>query len=371
MPPVQAFAHATWPVTTPRPAGRRRIVVQLRRNQVVSLQSIVDTLRKRCRHHYSEPTHIWPAIDRPDYAQAYGSVTGHRRDDRHRGRATPRSGKDGQMSARHYRKVAALALVTTVGLSLAACCSSKAPATVNGGKTTITVDCAPLKTDNGGKSLAPWNADIAAFEKIHPDVAIESISVGAQCDTPADFTARLQGGTEADVFYGYMTDLQPGARRRPGGRHHDIREHQRRFRSGPSIIRPAQDAVHRRAARSTAFRTSRTRWVWSTTRPVHGRPASTRPSRRRRGRRSPPTPRRSREDRQGASATRTTAPATPVAGTSPLSSTRVAARTCRPTARRPRSTPRRAAAVLQNLHDMRVQRQQHGRQAAAARGRTC
>jgi multiple sugar transport system substrate-binding protein len=31
--------------------------------------------------------------------------------------------------------------------------------------------------------------------------------VGSQCDNPPDFTARLQGGTEADVFYGYMTDL--------------------------------------------------------------------------------------------------------------------------------------------------------------------
>jgi ABC-type glycerol-3-phosphate transport system substrate-binding protein len=110
------------------------------------------------------------------------------------------------MSARQYRKVAALALVTTVGISLAAC-SSKSSSDSANGKTTIIVDCAPLKTDNGGKRLAQWNADIAAFEKLHPDIVVKSISVGAQCDTPADFTARLQGGTEADVFYGYMTDL--------------------------------------------------------------------------------------------------------------------------------------------------------------------
>jgi ABC-type glycerol-3-phosphate transport system substrate-binding protein len=111
-----------------------------------------------------------------------------------------------EMSARQYRKVAALALVTTVGLSLAAC-SDKSSSTDSNGKTTIIVDCAPLKTDNDGKKLAQWNSDIAAFEKLHPDVVIKSISVGAQCDTPADFTARLQGGTEADVFYGYMTDV--------------------------------------------------------------------------------------------------------------------------------------------------------------------
>ncbi|HEY2674365.1 MAG TPA: extracellular solute-binding protein [Rugosimonospora sp.] len=110
------------------------------------------------------------------------------------------------MSASQYRKVAALALVTTVGISLAAC-SSKSSSDSANGKTTIVVDCAPLKTDNDGKRLAQWNSDIAAFEKIHPDIVVKSISVGAQCDTPADFTARLQGGTEADVFYGYMTDV--------------------------------------------------------------------------------------------------------------------------------------------------------------------
>jgi ABC-type glycerol-3-phosphate transport system substrate-binding protein len=113
-----------------------------------------------------------------------------------------------EMSARHYRKVAAVALATTVGLGLAACGSSGGNAAASaGGKTTIVVDCAPLKTDNGGKTLQQWNADVAAFEKIHPDVVIRSISVGAQCDNPPDFTARLQGGTQADVFYGYMTDL--------------------------------------------------------------------------------------------------------------------------------------------------------------------
>jgi ABC-type glycerol-3-phosphate transport system substrate-binding protein len=110
------------------------------------------------------------------------------------------------MSTRLYRRVAAAALVTTVGLSLAACGSSKNDS-ASGGKTTITVDCPPLKTDNGGKSLEAYKADIAAFEKANPTIDIESISVGAQCDNPPDFTARLQGGTEADVFYAYMTDM--------------------------------------------------------------------------------------------------------------------------------------------------------------------
>jgi ABC-type glycerol-3-phosphate transport system substrate-binding protein len=112
-----------------------------------------------------------------------------------------------EMSTRHYRTVGALALATTVGLSLVACSSSGDKSTDANAKTTIVVDCPPLKTDNGGKSLEQWNADITAFEKAHPNITVKSISVGSQCDNPPDFTARLQGGTQADVFYGYMTDL--------------------------------------------------------------------------------------------------------------------------------------------------------------------
>lgn len=113
------------------------------------------------------------------------------------------------MSARQYRKVAAIALVTTVGLSLAACSSStKSNSGTNAsGKTTIVVDCAPLKTQGNNLALPQFKADIATFEKSHPDVTIIPESVGSQCDNPPDFTARLQAGTEADVYYGYFTDL--------------------------------------------------------------------------------------------------------------------------------------------------------------------
>jgi len=97
-----------------------------------------------------------------------------------------------------------IALVASVGLTLAACSSAGTDAS---GKVTITVDCPPLKTDNQGKSLAQWNKDVEAFQAANPNITIKTISVGAQCNNPPDFTARLQGGTQADVFYGYMTDL--------------------------------------------------------------------------------------------------------------------------------------------------------------------
>jgi ABC-type glycerol-3-phosphate transport system substrate-binding protein len=109
------------------------------------------------------------------------------------------------MSAPQYRKVAALALAAGLGLGLPAC-STKSDGKDAAGKVVITVDCQPVGAQ--AELLRDWNADVAAFEKLHPDITIKSVSVGAQCNNPPDFTARLQGGTVTDVFYGYMTDLQ-------------------------------------------------------------------------------------------------------------------------------------------------------------------
>ncbi|GIE77779.1 sugar-binding protein [Actinoplanes philippinensis] len=112
------------------------------------------------------------------------------------------------MSVPQYRKVAALALVAGLGLSLTAC-STKGDddgGTDAAGKVTITVDCQPVAAQK--ELLQNWNADVTEFQKQNPDIVIKSISVGQQCNNPPDFTARLAGGTTTDVFYGYMTDLQ-------------------------------------------------------------------------------------------------------------------------------------------------------------------
>jgi multiple sugar transport system substrate-binding protein len=108
------------------------------------------------------------------------------------------------MSAPH-RKVAALALAAGLGLSLAAC-TDKGEGSAAGDRVTITVDCQPVGAQ--ADLLRDWNADVEAFQKIHTNITIKSVSVGAQCNNPPDFTARLQGGTVTDVFYGYMTDMQ-------------------------------------------------------------------------------------------------------------------------------------------------------------------
>src|SRR5437773_2091693 len=62
------------------------------------------------------------------------------------------------MSTRYYRTAGTLALVTAVALSLVAC-SKKAGDASGNAKTTIVVDCPPLKTDNDGKLYAvPYSA---------------------------------------------------------------------------------------------------------------------------------------------------------------------------------------------------------------------
>jgi ABC-type glycerol-3-phosphate transport system substrate-binding protein len=110
------------------------------------------------------------------------------------------------MSAPQYRKVAALALAAGLGLGLTACSTKSDGGSTAGGKVVVTVDCQPVGAQKD--LLANWNADVAAFEQANPNISIKSVSVGTQCDNPPDFTARLQGGTMTDVFYGYMTDMQ-------------------------------------------------------------------------------------------------------------------------------------------------------------------
>jgi multiple sugar transport system substrate-binding protein len=115
-----------------------------------------------------------------------------------------------EMSARLFRRYAAVTLVATVGLGLAACSSSKSTATPgnSNGHVTISVDCPPLSTANKGQDLASWNSDVKKFEAANPNITVVTVSVGAMCDNPPDFTSRLVGGQETDVFYGYATDMQ-------------------------------------------------------------------------------------------------------------------------------------------------------------------
>ncbi|MBF9069976.1 extracellular solute-binding protein [Streptacidiphilus fuscans] len=106
------------------------------------------------------------------------------------------------------RRSAALVVAATVAMTAAACSSSGTSSTGNtgnaNGKVTISVDCAP--PSSRPTQVQQWNADIAGFEKLHPNVTVKSIDT-FPCETPELFTAALRGGTEANVFYTYFTDL--------------------------------------------------------------------------------------------------------------------------------------------------------------------
>lgn len=74
-----------------------------------------------------------------------------------------------------------------------------------GTKVSITVGCMPAKSQEAQRK--EWNEDVAAFQKLHPNITI----VGKDafpCIDPQTFQAKLAGGQMEDVFYVYFTDVQ-------------------------------------------------------------------------------------------------------------------------------------------------------------------
>ncbi|WP_067125220.1 ABC transporter substrate-binding protein [Microtetraspora malaysiensis] len=70
---------------------------------------------------------------------------------------------------------------------------------------TITVGCQPPKSNP--KERAQWDADVAAFQKLHSNITIESKDA-FPCIVPETFQAKLAGGEMEDLFYVYYTDVQ-------------------------------------------------------------------------------------------------------------------------------------------------------------------
>lgn len=114
-----------------------------------------------------------------------------------------------------YRRLAAALLITAVGLTAA--CSTSDDNNPNPGsssddslvldpntKVTISIDCEPPTTKKAQRK--EWVDDIAAFNKIYPNVTIKSKDA-SPCEQPASFAAQLKAGTEPDIFYSYFTDL--------------------------------------------------------------------------------------------------------------------------------------------------------------------
>ncbi|WP_328988595.1 extracellular solute-binding protein [Kribbella sp. NBC_01245] len=109
-----------------------------------------------------------------------------------------------------YRRTVGLLLVAGLGLTAAACGSdgkkdeAQGPADPNA-PVTITVGCQPPKSN--AKEREAWDADVAEFKKLHPNITIESKDA-FPCINPDTFQAKLAGGTVEDVFYVYYTDVQ-------------------------------------------------------------------------------------------------------------------------------------------------------------------
>jgi ABC-type glycerol-3-phosphate transport system substrate-binding protein len=121
------------------------------------------------------------------------------------------------MSRIGYRRLVAVALVAGIGLTGAACSSSKKDDSGNTSssssagtpldpktKVTISVDCEPPTTKKAERQQ--WIDDVAEFNKTYPNVTIKSKDT-FPCEDTDKFTAQLQGSSETDAFYSYVTDL--------------------------------------------------------------------------------------------------------------------------------------------------------------------
>jgi ABC-type glycerol-3-phosphate transport system substrate-binding protein len=128
-------------------------------------------------------------------------------------------------SARFRRgsRAAAITLVSALSLTaLAACGTSSSDDSGNDGsqqngssdpakpldpkaKVTLTIDCMPSAAK--APELKEWKEDVAAFNKMYPNVTIDGRSTPGQCLEPPRFTAMLKAKSQPDVFYTYFTDL--------------------------------------------------------------------------------------------------------------------------------------------------------------------
>ena len=114
------------------------------------------------------------------------------------------------MRTTRHRKVLGLVLAAGLGLSAAACGSDDDKPAAQGSTggdaaVTITVGCQPPKSNP--KEREAWDADVAEFQKLHPNITIQSKDA-FPCINPDTFQAKLAGGTVEDVFYVYYTDVQ-------------------------------------------------------------------------------------------------------------------------------------------------------------------
>ncbi|MFI5936369.1 ABC transporter substrate-binding protein [Actinoplanes sp. NPDC051494] len=105
------------------------------------------------------------------------------------------------MSSTRLRSALGLLLVAGVALSAAACGGDDDSTASKGGKVTLVINGLPPGTEQATHDR--FLANVAEFEKAHPDIDIDARE--GKMD-PQTFPAKLAGGQLEDVFYVYFTD---------------------------------------------------------------------------------------------------------------------------------------------------------------------
>jgi multiple sugar transport system substrate-binding protein len=136
----------------------------------------------------------------------------------------------------HSRKTLAisLALAGAVAATATGCSSSSgsgasAAASNSNAPVTISVGCEPPTSQ--AQPRADWLADVTAFEKLYPNITVQSDDTNP-CDDPATFNAKLASGKMDNVFYTYFTD---GANVIASGEAADIQQYASQINNYASI----------------------------------------------------------------------------------------------------------------------------------------
>ncbi|WTW97101.1 sugar ABC transporter substrate-binding protein [Streptomycetaceae bacterium NBC_01309] len=120
-------------------------------------------------------------------------------------------------SSTRYRRTSAILLAAGLLFTGAACSDDDSgdkasdaggtggPGDTGAKKVTLTVNCKPPRTAEVDRKQ--WEQDVEAFEKLNPNIKIESKDA-FPCSDPTTFEAKLAGNQMEDLFYVNYTNVQ-------------------------------------------------------------------------------------------------------------------------------------------------------------------
>ena len=127
---------------------------------------------------------------------------------------------------RTTRRGLGLLLVAGLGLVAASCGSGDDENRAQGsagadGPVTITVGCQPPKSNP--KEREAWDEDVAAFQKLHPNITIQSKDA-FPCINPDTFQAKLAGGSHGGRLLRLLHRRPEDHQSQAGRRHQPVRQ---------------------------------------------------------------------------------------------------------------------------------------------------